>query len=63
MYKCFLCNLSELVEEHQVEIETIKADYDEQHAEFKVSTVTVMWLLLVKTKVMGKVSRDIKVLF
>lgn len=26
----------ELVEEHQVEIETIKADYDEQQSEFKV---------------------------
>ena len=26
----------ELVEEHQVEIETIKADYDEQQLEFKV---------------------------
>ena len=26
----------ELLEEHQVEIETIKADYDEQQLEFKV---------------------------
>ena len=29
-------SLLELVEEHQVEIETIKADYEEQQSEMKV---------------------------
>lgn len=39
LYRPFLhfVLIAELVEEHQVEIETIKADYDEQQAEFKVS--------------------------
>ena len=36
----------ELVEEHQVEIETIKADYEEQQADFKVGLHTLLRVLL-----------------
>ena len=37
--------LVELVEEHQVEIETIKADYEEQQADFKVGLCTLFRVL------------------